>query len=150
MHADSAGGRAEDVQSRTVFTGAGSRATRSRIILIVLYLVFTLPLLPFLMANVPAFRILMPIHLALHALPLFITAVIDATFLDGGEVTPALIPLWSLLTGAMLWPLLVLSIWPAIWNSSGWRNAILAYGAVALLAMVAAGYWVFTHLGIFF
>lgn len=148
---------AKSVSGNPMAVGSGQRehnrtaiGTRSRLILLVLYLVPTLPVLPMLLQLVPVLRYLLPVHLVVHALPLFVTAMIDARFLDGGEVTPELIPLWSALTGVMLWPLLALSLRPSLWASHGWRWGIGVYGVAAVVATIGAAYWVFTHLGVFF
>ncbi len=121
-----------------------------RIGLLAVFLCITLPVTPFLIAVFPTLQPLVAVHLAVHAVPLLVTAQIDSWLLDAGEVTPKLISLWSALTGVMLWPLLALSVRPALWDSPRWRKAILAYGAAAVLSTIAAAYWVFTHLGIFF
>jgi len=121
-----------------------------RIALLAVFLYITLPMTPFLAASFPVLRSLLAVHLAVHALPLLLTAKIDSWLLDAGEVTPELIPLWSALTGVILWPLLALSIWPTLWDSRSWRKAIVIYGIAVLLATIGAAYWVFTHSGIFF
>jgi len=149
MHKTSVGGTTDVGGARLGKSAGGTIGLRGRIILLVVFLVTTIPVFPLLAANVPFFRLFIPLHMVVHAVPLCITAVIDAWFLDGGEVTPKLIPLWSALTGVMLWPLLALGLWPALWNSSGWRKAIVIYGAAAVLATIGAAYWVFTHSGIF-
>jgi len=150
VYSDSASGPANVVNLRSVKPAESSLGTRARIVLLALFLFVTLPVTPLLVVSLPVLQPLLAVHLTVHAVPLFLTAVIDSWLLDAGEVTPELIPLWSVLTGVMLWPLLALSLWPALWDSNSWRKAILAYGVVALLATIGAAYWVFTHLGIFF
>ena len=77
--------------SRVAGGGSGEQptaiGTRGRLILLALFLVPTLPVVPVLMQLVPGARLLAPVHLAVHALPLWITAMINALWLDGGEVT---------------------------------------------------------------
>lgn len=150
MYSKSVGGTANAVDLRAGNLAGNSIGWRTRIVLLALFLYITLPVTPLLVAIFPALQPLVAVHMAVHAVPLFVTAKIDLWLLDAGEVTPELMPLWSALTGVMLWPLLVLSIWPTLWDSRSWRKAIAIYGIVALLATVGAAYWVFTHLGVFF
>lgn len=121
-----------------------------RIVLLVVFLYVTLPTTPLLVETFPALQPLVAVHLAVHAVPLFLTTQIDAWLQAAGELSPAWTPVWSILTGLMLWPLLALSMFPALWASKKWRTTIVAYGIVATLATIAAAWWVFTHLGRFF
>jgi hypothetical protein len=150
MHAENVGRVAEVAGGGLGARAGGAIGTRGRLILLALFLVPTLPVVPVLMQVVPGARLLAPVHLVVHALPLWATAMIDVQFLDGGEVTPNLIPLWSTLTGVMLWPLAALAIWPGLWQSRGWRRGIGVYGVVAALSTCGAAWWVFANLGRFF
>jgi hypothetical protein len=150
MHTDFASGSADQRKLGSGESAQRSLGTPRRIVLLLMYLLITLPVLPVFAANVQFLRPLLAVDLSVRAVPLYITALVDARLLDAGEVTHELMPLWVGLTGVMLWPLLVLSIWPAMWDSRGWRRAIVTYGIVLLLATIGAAYWVFTHLGIFF
>jgi hypothetical protein len=128
---------------------AGTFGKGIRIVLLSVYAVLTLPAIP-LLAMMANLKSLLLIDLSVRAVPLYLTWFVDSNFLDGGEVTPHLMPLWVLLTGVMLWPLLALGVRPRIWASNTWRRAMAAYGAVMLTATIGAVYWVFTHVGIFF
>ena len=150
MHADSARGISDFVARGDGSPVRGLLGRRTRLVLLAAFLVVTLPVTPLLVAMFPVLQPLLAVHLAVHAVPLFITALIDSAVLDGGEVTPELIPLWSALTGVMLWPLPALSFFPALWSSPGWRKAMLAYSLATVAATIGAAYWVFTHLGVFF
>ena len=45
---------------------------------------------------------------------------------------------------AVFWPLLLLSLRPAVWQCLSWRRAILAYGAAFVLFAILAA-WRMTH-----
>ncbi|GMV92114.1 MAG: hypothetical protein AMXMBFR82_18920 [Candidatus Hydrogenedentota bacterium] len=121
-----------------------------RILLLISFLFFTLPCLTYLALSVPGLRALLMVDMGLRAIPLFAAVQIDQAFLDGGELTPNLIPVWVLLTGLLLWPLLVLGIRPSLWSIRRWRRAVAAYSVCAFAVTVAAAGWVFTHLAYFF
>ena len=121
-----------------------------RTILLGLFLIFTFPILPALASSMDFLDWLFAADLFVRSIPLSVAWCVDVAFYDAGELSHALIPLWVLLTGLLLSPLLLLAIWPTIWLSHKWRVAITRYAVVAGLATVLAAIWVFTHLGIFF
>ncbi|MCL4691515.1 MAG: hypothetical protein KJ060_03280 [Candidatus Hydrogenedentes bacterium] len=123
---------------------------RVRILLLLVFLFFTLPCLTYLALAFPGLRALLMVDMGLRAIPLFAAVQIDQVFLDGGELTPDLIPIWVLFTGLLLWPLLVLGIRPTLWSIRRWRRAVAAYSACAFAVTVVAAGWVFTHMGYFF
>ncbi len=123
---------------------------RVRILLLIAFLFFTLPCLTYLALSVPGLGILLSVDMGLRAVPLFAAVQIDQTFLDGGELTPNLIPVWVLLTGLLLWPLLVIGIRSSLWSMRRWRRAVAVYSACAFAVTVAAAGWVFTHMTYFF
>lgn len=123
---------------------------RVRVILLFLFAFLTLPCLTYLAVSVPGLSPLLAVDMALRAVPLYAAVWVDHLFFDGGELTPVLVPVWVLLTGALLWPLLLMGIRPALWRVQGWRRGIAAYSACAAAATVAAASWVFTHMGYFF
>lgn len=123
---------------------------RSRIVMIVLFLFLTLPILPLMIAYVPAMRpLLFLVDMSLRAVPLYLAWQIDEAFYDGGELSPELSLVWVGLTGLVYLPLLVLGIWPSMWRSTLGRRVLMAYTTVAVLSTVAAAFWVFEHSGIF-
>lgn len=115
-----------------------------------LFFVLTLPVLTFLSLAIGAFAWLWPADTAVRAVPLYLAIWVDHLFYDGGELSPELIPLWVLLTGLLLWPLLALGIRPMLWASRNWQKAMLGYGAAAIACTIPAAYWVFTHTGYLF
>lgn len=123
---------------------------RVRILLLSAFLFFTLPCLTYLALAVPGLGVLLPVDMGLRAIPLFAAVQIDQAFLDGGELTPNLIPIWVLLTGVLLWPLLALGVRPVLWSVRRWRRAVVAYSACASLVTVVAAGWVFHNMGYFF
>lgn len=123
---------------------------RVRILLLIAFLFFTLPCLTYLALAVPGLGVLLSVDMGLRAVPLFAAVQIDQAFLDGGELTPDLVPIWVLFTGALLWPLLVLSIRPTLWSMRRWRRAVAVYSVCAFAVTVAAAGWIFTHMAYFF
>jgi hypothetical protein len=146
MNAKSAACPADTIDS----SGARSPGIGMRIGLLAAHAVLTLPVIPLLVVTINTLRPLLLVDLCVRAIPLYVTALFDRAFLDGGEVTPQLMPLWVVLTGIMLWPLLALGVRPQLWQSGKWRRRIGAYGFAVAAGTVAAASWVFTHLGIFF
>lgn len=123
----------------------GTRAS-----LIGVFVFLTLPCLTYLAFFVPKMQWLLAVDMALRAVPLYLAVVADSLFADGGELSPAFIPLWVALTGLLLWPLLVLGVRPALWRSRLWRWTIEGYAAIAVVGTVMAASWIFTHMGYFF
>lgn len=121
-----------------------------RIALIALFVVLTLPILPLVAVHVSALGGLLFADLALRAVPLYLAFCADQAFYDAGELSPELMPLWVVLTGLLLWPLVALAVWPALWASRSWRKALVGYAGAAVASTVVAAFWVFTHLGAFF
>lgn len=121
-----------------------------RVALIVLFAVLTLPILPLVAVHVSALGLLLFADLALRAVPLYLAYCADQAFYDAGELSPELMPLWIILTGLLLWPLVALAIRPALWQSRSWRKALVGYVGAAVAGTVVAAFWVFTHLGAFF
>lgn len=117
---------------------------------IVVFVLFTLPILPTIGFKVNALRWMIFVDLFLRAVPLYLASFIDQILYDGGELSPGFIPLWTGMTGLLLSPILLLGIRPSLWESRPWRKAILRYSGVAFLGTVVAAFWVFTHLGVFF
>lgn len=115
-----------------------------------LFCVLTLPVLTFLSLAVRTFAWLWPADTAVRAIPLYLAIWFDQLFYDGGELSEQLVPLWVLLTGLLLWPLLALGVRPTLWASRSWRRAMLGYGAAAIACTVSAAWWVFTHTGYLF
>lgn len=123
---------------------------RLRIVMIVLFLFLTLPILPLIIAYVPALRpLLFLADMSLRAVPLYLAWQIDEAFYDGGELSPELFLVWVGMTGLVYLPLLLLGIWPSMWRSTLGRRTLMSYSAVAVLGTVAAAFWVFEHSGIF-
>lgn len=121
-----------------------------RTTMIVLFVLLTLPCLTYLSLSVRMLFWLWPVDTALRAVPLYLAILFDGAFLDGGELSPSLVPLWVAMTGLLLWPLLALGIRPVLWVSLKWRKVILGYGATAAVCTVAASCWIFTHTGYLF
>lgn len=147
--------RSKDGASVSLNSWAGQPPARPfgmgmRVVLVTVYAVLSLPVIPLLAATFDGLKPLLVVDLSVRAIPLYITWLVDSVFLDGGEVTPHLMPLWVVLTGIMLWPLLVLGVRPHLWASGRWRRGMIVYAAMTLTATIVAGCWVFTHLGIFF
>lgn len=127
-----------------------SLSKRVRIALIVLFVVLTLPVLPLLAVNVPGLGVLLFADLSLRAVPLYLAYCADQVFYDAGELSPQLMPLWVVLTGLWMSPLLVLAVRPVLWSSRSWRKAFFTYCGAFIACTALAAYWVFTHLGAFF
>jgi hypothetical protein len=121
----------------------------ARLLLVVLFLFLTLPILTVLSLTVPALAWLWPVDTFIRSIPLVLAIVCDQIFGDGGELH-GFTPLWVALTGALLWPLLVLGIRPVLWASRKWRRSILVYSGVALACTIVASGWMFTHTGYLF
>lgn len=121
-----------------------------RITMIVVFVFFTLPILPIVASKVKALTPIIFVDMFLRAVPLCFAVFIDQTLYDGGKLSPGFIPLWTGMTGLLLSPLLLLGIRPSLWESRPWRKAVLGYSSAAFLGTVAASFWVFTHRGIFF
>jgi hypothetical protein len=119
-------------------------------ILLVVFGFLTLPGLIGLALLVPGWSPLLFADMAIRAVPLCVAVVFNQLFLDGGELTPKLIPFWVVLTGFMLWPFLFLGIRPTLWCAPSWRYGIITYSSCAVLLTIGAACWVFTHLGYFF
>ncbi|NUM55478.1 MAG: hypothetical protein HUU46_17660 [Candidatus Hydrogenedentes bacterium] len=115
-----------------------------------LFLLLTLPLLTILSLGVKWLALLWFVDTTVRAIPLYLAICFDGWFYDGGELSPAMIPVWVGLTGLLLWPLLALGIRPAAWASHRWRRTIVSYAVVAVLCTVPAAWWMFTHTGYLF
>ena len=124
--------------------------TKVRIVLVVLFVLLTLPVLTHVGHSFRPLRWLMIADMGPRAAPLYLAWTADQMFYDGGELSPQLIPVWVGLTAVMLWPLLLLGIRPTLWTARAWRRGIMTYAVTACACTVVAGYWVFTHLGAFF
>ncbi len=125
-------------------------ARSARLIAFGLFLLLTLPVLTFISLSVNSLAAVLFVDTTVRAIPLLIAFGWDRLFLDGGELSPQLIPLWVGLTGLLLWPLFVYGVRPRIWLSSVWRKTIYTYAVVAVVCTVPAAWWLFTHTGYLF
>ena len=123
---------------------------RARILLVGLFAFLTLPILTLVSLTIPALWWLWPVDTFLRSIPLVLAILCDQLVGDGGELHPGLLPLWVALTGALLWPLLVLGIRPLLWTSRKWRRSILVYSGVAMAGTIVAAGWMFAHTGYLF
>ncbi len=123
---------------------------RARIALIALFVVLTLPIFPLLAVNVPGLGVLLFADLSLRSVPLYLAFWADRIFYDAGELSPELMPLWVVLTGLWMSPLVVLAVRPVLWARRTWRKAFVGYCVAFVACTGVAAYWVFTHLGVFF
>lgn len=122
----------------------------SRLGFLVVFVLFVFPILP---VAAGFFRSLMPlvaIDLFVRAIPLYISWRADCIFLDAGELSPQMVPLYTTLTAVLLWPLLALALRPELLSGPFWRRVIGGYTGVAVMFTCVASVWVFTHTGIFF
>lgn len=122
----------------------------SRFGFLFLFLVFTFPVIPFLAGYFPPLGPLFAVDLFVRAVPLYLAWLADRAFLDAGELSPTLIPLWVLLTAMLLWPLAGMAARPQLLSVRRWRRIFAGYAVAALTLTCGASAWVFTHLGIFF
>lgn len=86
-----------------------------------------------------------------YAFALLPTFYLDHWLFAGtGFHSPVAFALLALLTAAMLWPLPLLGIAPALWHARRWRCAILLYTAVFLLLACAAAWQMTRSWAMFF
>jgi hypothetical protein len=86
-----------------------------------------------------------------YAFALFPTYYLDHWLLGGiGYHSPVIFAILAVIIAVMLWPMLLLSAKPKVWERTGWRRTISGYGAALVACMVVAG-WRMTHSwGLFF
>lgn len=125
-------------------------AKYTRVISVGMFLLLTLPVLTFISLSVKAFAPVWFVDTAIRAIPIVVAIGWDKLFLDGGELSPSLVPLWVGLTGLLLWPLAAYGVRPRIWLSPVWRRAIFTYATIALVCTIPAAWWIFTHTGYLF
>jgi len=117
----------------------------TRLIAVGLFLLMTLPVLTFVSLSARSLAPVWFVDTSVRAIPLVLAINWDRMFLDGGELSPSLIPLWVGLTGLLLWPLLAFGVRPRIWLSPAWRKTIYTYAVIAVVCTVPAAWWIFTH-----
>ena len=118
---------------------------KAQVSLIIAYVFLTLPCLTLIGLSTPALGTLWLADVFIRAVPFVITHWFDKAFSDGGELSPQLMPLWILLTGIVLWPMIVLGIRPTLWQSRTWRNGVLGYASVAVVGSVGASIWLYNN-----
>ena len=113
--------------------------------LVAAYLLLTLPCLTFIGLSTPGLFFLWFLDTFIRSMPLLIAHGYDVAFGDGGELNPQLMPLWIVLTGLLLWPIITLGVRPALLRVRRWRVGLIGYATVATICSAGASAWLFTH-----
>lgn len=118
---------------------------KTRVVMVIAYVFLTLPCLTFIGLGIPGLSVLWFADIVIRAVPLLIAHWFDTAFSDGGELTPQFMPLWILLTGVVLWPMIILGARPALWQSRTWRSGVAVYATFAIVCSVGASVWLFNN-----
>lgn len=122
-----------------------SSSKTMRLAMVAAYVLLTLPCLTFIGLSTPGLFFLWFLDTFIRSIPLLIAHGYDVALVDGGELDQQLMPLWIVLTGVLLWPLITLGARPALLKLRAWRVGLIGYASVAIVFSAAASAWLFTH-----